>query len=569
MKSKIFSIAIMGFAFLYSTYAQNVPNGGFEDWEMRLLYEEPETWNTGNQEAFLYNASTASSTADSYSGDLALRLETVVAEEDTLFGYAMCNGIVTGGEVSDTLHFEGGIPVSAAPDSLFGYFKFEIPENDTGLVLVSFKSAGDIISQTFYPITGTQNSYTLLGFEIETMTETPDTALVAFTCSNPDNVMTGGWLQVDSVWWDGIDDSISNADFEVWEEASYQDPENWITANLFAYLFGGDIAATPTADAHSGSFALRLEAIETAIPADEGMTEAVAGFAIAYEESFNFTESLPTFPIDFNPTALTGYYKFEPVLNDTALLYISLADDAGNTLYEIGTYLTEASTYQAFEITIDYSGETPIALASIVVSTTKYFMQTGENSGEIGSVLYFDDLDLFNPCDTFPPYSIASVIPADCSDYTASIDAGDGWDEYLWSNEETTQVIWVTVNESEVYSVTVTNNLTGCQFSDEVELFPPDGCGTAVQPKENTVPGIALYPNPTTDILIIEFQNLKLGIYTIEVLDITGKIILSERIFTCENKKKVILDLTEYTEGLYLIKIQGEKFSHCEKLMIK
>jgi len=568
MKSQYVIIICFCLAVFSEANAQYIANGGFENWEERILYEEPETWNTGNQEAFMFNATTTSPTTDSYSGSFAIRLETVTAEEDTLFGYAFCNGMVTDGDIGDTLHFTGGIPISVIPDSLFGYFKYEMAENDTGLVVVSFKREGDIISQNLYSIWGIQNSYTKMIFDIESIAETPDTVMIAFACSNPNNPIPGSWMQVDSLWFGNIADSIPNTDFEVWEDASYYEPEHWLTGNLFAYLFGGDTCARPSPDAHSGSYSLRIESIETLFPSDEGLTTIVVGFAMPYSTSLIFGESMPTFDVDFNPAALTGYYKFEPLANDTALIYINLIDDEENS-YPAGWLLLPTAEYTAFEVPLVYPSDVTITEVSIVLSTTIYFMQGDGQSGEIGSVLYLDDLDLFNPCDTFPTYSIASVIPADCSDFTAFIDAGDGWDEYLWSTQETTQTISVTVTATTTYSVTVTNAATGCQFSDEIELFPPDGCGTAVELTEYRTPGIELYPNPASGLLTLEFQNLESGMYTTELVDITGKVILSERITINENKKKVILDLTRYTEGLYLIKIQGEKFNYCERLMIK
>jgi len=568
MKKNLFFITFLCLTSLLYTYSQNLPNGGFEDWEIRVLYEEPESWNTGNQEAFIFNTATAFNTSDSYSGSSALRLETTVTEEDTLFGYAFCNGTVTGGEASDTLYFIGGIPISGTPDSLFGHFKFNIPENDTAIVLLSFKREGIIIGQNIFPLYGTQNSYLSLGWEVQTMIETPDTAMVAFACSNPDNPRPGGWLQVDSLWFGGIDDSIPNSDFEVWEESSYQEPVNWVTGNLFAYLFGGDTCATPTEDAHSGSHAIRIESVEDNMPSEGGLTPIVVGFAIPYSTSFNFSESLPTFDVGFNPSALTGYYKFEPLEDDTALIYINLIDDEENT-YEMGWLLLPENVYTPFEVPLFTPPGVTITKASMVFSTTIYFMQGDGQSGEIGSVLYLDDLELVNPCDDFPPYEIADVSYPTCDDNTAVLDAGDGWDEYLWSTQETTQTITVTITEIATYSVTVTDSNAGCQFSDEVEIGVPTGCGEAVEIIENRKPALELYPNPASNIVTVKLLNLKPGIYTLDVLDITGKIVFSEQLTISQNIKKTILDLTGYSEGLYLVKLSGETFSQCERLMIK
>ena len=569
MKTKVLTFTILSILYINTSFSQNVPNRGFENWEMRFLYDEPGYWNTGNQESFLGGVQTTLKTTDSYSGMYAMRLETVVTSDATFFGYAFCNGRITDGDLGDTLHFDGGIPISGAPDSLLGYFKFDIATDDTGLVLVSFKSAGKIISQNFYHISGTQSTYTKLVFQIGTMVETPDTALVAFTCSNPENPLPGGWMQVDSIWFEGITDTIWNADFEYWEDYSYEDPTNWFTTNLFSYLFGGDMAATSTPDAHSGAHALRLEAIETMVPAEGGLTQSVAGFAIPYEGTFDFRESLPTFPIDFNPSMLTGFYKFEPILNDTAMIYIGLIDDEDN-VYETGTFLTASPAYQEFEVQLDYPAGVTITEVGILVNTSKYFMSTSE-SGELGTVLYLDDLNLVNPCDDFPPYSIASAVGPECDDSTATIDAGGGWDEYLWSTGDTTQIINVFIPEDHTtISVTVTDTSTGCQFTDETILYYPTDCGGEGTTKlDNQIPQMNLYPNPASDKVTVNLPYVRQGVYTLEMVDITGKIILSKSITIDQNNRKISVDLTNYSEGVYLVRKSGENLSHCERLMIK
>jgi hypothetical protein len=565
MKSKIIILAILCYTLISGAYAQNIPNGGFENWENRILYEEPVSWNTGNMEVFRINAITAFDTIDSYSGVHALRLETVVSQEDTLAGYAFCNGTINGGGVSDTLLFQGGFPVSGAPDSLFGHFKYQMAENDTGIVLISFKSGGNIIGQNIFSLIGAQNSYAKLGWEINAMAGTPDTAMIAFACSNPDKPQPGGWLQVDSIWFGGIGDSIPNADFEFWEAASYQEPEHWVTANLFSYLFGGDTCATPTTDAHSGDYAIRIESIQAMIPSDSGFNAAVVGFAVPYSTSYNFSPTLPTFNVDFNPAQLTGYYKFEPLLNDTALVYGYLTDDEEHT-YPFVSILLPTDEYLPFEIPLNYPDGVTITMASFLFSTSLYFMQGDGRSGEIGSILYVDDLNLVNPCDAYPPYSIAGVNLPLCGENIAVIDAGDGWAEYLWSTGATTQTISVPVTEPTNYSVTVTAAVSGCQFSDEVTVSLPL-CDAIEETAEKTME-VGLYPNPSTGDFTLEFYNALPGEYTAEIVAITGKVLFKETLFISKMNKIVKFSLSDYPEGLYLVKISGEKFSYCESMMI-
>ncbi|MBN2524007.1 MAG: T9SS type A sorting domain-containing protein [Bacteroidales bacterium] len=542
--------------------AQYVPNGGFEEWETRVLYQEPENWTSGNMEALMYNTLTAIKTEDSYRGDYALRLESAITETDTVFGYATCNGMVTNGE-SPVMEFTGGIPVSGTPDSLFGYFKFNVAEDDTAIVLLSFKEGGNPIAQNIFPITGTQSSYIRMGWQVAAPAGTPDTAFIGITSTNPYNPVSGSWVQVDSLWFGVIDDSIPNCDFEVWENEAYFEPADHLTANLLTHFFGGDTSAKPIPDAHSGDYAISIKAVETSIPGDEGMTDVVASFLMPYATEMIFGDEISTFPVDFNPSRLTGFYKFTPAANDTAIAYVILRDEEENE-YENGTILLTASEYTPFSVNLFYPPGTTITEVGYVFSTTLYFGIGDGGSGEVGSELILDDLDLINPCDEFDEFTI-DFTEATCETLYSILDAGEGWDEYLWSTDETTQTI--TTTEPGTFSVTVTDNATGCQFSDEVIVNIPlcDNISRVIQKKSST----SIYPNPSNGNFTVELENMLPGGYTIEIVSITGKTLKKHTAQSTNARHKIQFDLTGYPQGLYLVKIEGNKYSHYERILIE
>ncbi len=562
MKNKFFFILSLSLLFLNGSFAQYVPNGGFEKWENRVLYVEPVSWNTGNMESFLNDTMTAFKVNDSYSGEYALRLTSVTAEDDTLAGYAFCMGSYAGGDLTDTLLFNGGFPVSGAPDSVFGFFKYVLAAEDSAIVLVSFKKEGNIIGQNIFSLTGNQNSYKKIKWALNPMADTPDTAIIAFASTNPDNPKPGSWLQVDSVWFSGINDPIPNAGFEDWEDISCFEPAQWMTSNLFACLFGGDTSVTYTTDAHSGKYAIRIESIQSNMPSDSGTNPVVIGFAMPYSESMNFTEGISSFDIDFNPTLLTGYYKFIPLLNDTAVIYGYLKDEDENS-YPFGTILLPSDTYQQFQIPLVYPEGVKITEAGMLFSTSEYFMQGDGKSGEVGSVLYLDNINLFNPCDTFPEYHIQDFEQPICGDNTLLLDAGEGWAEYLWSTEATTQTITIPAQTAASYSVTVTFD-NGCKFYDTVEVTPP--ICDAIKDNVSEPLGVFVYPNPSSGEFTLDFTNAKPEHYIIEAATIEGKIIYKEDIIVKQTKTLVKIDLSNLPAGIYILKIACNKSKQLEMI---
>lgn len=111
------------------------------------------------------------------------------------------------------------------------------------------------------------------------------------------------------------------------------------------------------------------------------------------------------------------------------------------------------------------------------------------------------------------------------------LDAGAGYDTYLWSTSETSQTI--TVNATGNYWVQVT---TGpCENSDTL-LVDAENCAGL---SDNEKSKLSIYPNPVNDLLHI--QNLPTDAL-IMIYDVTGKLLVQLRATTAS--------LTLNTEGL-------------------
>lgn len=74
---------------------------------------------------------------------------------------------------------------------------------------------------------------------------------------------------------------------------------------------------------------------------------------------------------------------------------------------------------------------------------------------------------------------------------------------------------------------------------------------------------ITLYPNPTNGIFVITASDLSVEELSIEVFDMKGRLVLSERANTGSQEDRIRLDLSEESNGIYLVRISyGEKTTY-------
>ncbi len=104
--------------------------------------------------------------------------------------------------------------------------------------------------------------------------------------------------------------------------------------------------------------------------------------------------------------------------------------------------------------------------------------------------------------------------------------------------EGETTIVWTATD--------ATGNTETCSFTVTVE-------GTVSSILKLTTAGIAVYPNPTSDVLTINFADKQ--IQRIIILDLNGKIIIDKT----EVKNIETIDLSNFNYGVYLLNIQTDK----------
>jgi hypothetical protein len=137
-----------------------------------------------------------------------------------------------------------------------------------------------------------------------------------------------------------------------------------------------------------------------------------------------------------------------------------------------------------------------------------------------------------------------------------------GGDEFLWNTGEITASITVAPSEDTEYSVTVYNELD--YDTADVMVYVNDCSDIENQEYFEFL----VYPNPTAGELNIKISGV-INVSNIALYDLTGKIIYQE-IISNDTQQNFVkqLDLTPYSDGLYLLKLGDSEHSVTKKIVI-
>jgi hypothetical protein len=155
-----------------------------------------------------------------------------------------------------------------------------------------------------------------------------------------------------------------------------------------------------------------------------------------------------------------------------------------------------------------------------------------------------------------------------CENYTVVLDAGAGFDNYLWSNGLKTQS--VSVNSGGVigtitYGVTVT--LNGCATEDfiNVQYVPCPG----IEEVADAEIDINVYPNPSDGHFTVNIKGFEKDV-EMQVVNILGKVINITRL---DNSNIATysreFDLSNYPSGIYFLRFTDGTLVRTKKIIIE
>lgn len=164
--------------------------------------------------------------------------------------------------------------------------------------------------------------------------------------------------------------------------------------------------------------------------------------------------------------------------------------------------------------------------------------------------------------DEFKPFGLGPDTIL-CAGNILILDAGTGFDSYLWSNGMTDEFISVdssgTGLNQILYTVTVT--LNGDTLIDSV--FVTFEICSQIDKYDNNLQ-ILIYPNPVSDYLNVKMDCQPDNDLIVEFYSIDGQLFFNRELRYCDLEK---MDVRNFSPGIYYIRITGQNFIIVKKII--
>ncbi|HMT30882.1 MAG TPA: T9SS type A sorting domain-containing protein, partial [Bacteroidia bacterium] len=77
----------------------------------------------------------------------------------------------------------------------------------------------------------------------------------------------------------------------------------------------------------------------------------------------------------------------------------------------------------------------------------------------------------------------------------------------------------------------------------------------------SSMPGteISAYPNPVSNKLTVELESISSGIYSVELMDLSGRVIYSTQISAAIGFNSDVIDVSDYAKGVYTLSVKNNE----------
>jgi hypothetical protein len=188
--------------------------------------------------------------------------------------------------------------------------------------------------------------------------------------------------------------------------------------------------------------------------------------------------------------------------------------------------------------------------------------------------LYYDSLHTVAGCDSvlitelmvnaLPDLFLGNDTAITTGD-TVVLDAGEGYLGYFWSDGSTEQMLRVFNLPVGAFDYIVTvRDSSYCLGSDTINIKVeiPESL-----PATWTDLELEIYPNPTTGYLVIKSNSDLQMELEISLVDNSGRIILEKRVSELKTSDEIVLDLSDFKEGIYYLLVNNRTLFTVQKLI--
>jgi hypothetical protein len=142
--------------------------------------------------------------------------------------------------------------------------------------------------------------------------------------------------------------------------------------------------------------------------------------------------------------------------------------------------------------------------------------------------------------------------------------------EYYWSNGSTDPYVHLASTgigfSVRLVKLTVTNT-DGCQYSDSISVVFDFAACFGIDEYES-FPSVTIYPNPTNGSVYVELEDGE-GFSSLQVINMQGSMIYQEEIDKIQpGKNTLIVDLSAFPKGVYLLRAIHDRFIHQQKVVL-
>ena len=358
-----------------STFAQNVPNGGFENWETEDFYVVDDWVSYGKP----------SRTTEAVSGQYAIQLKNFINSGVKYIPSSIYNIDWQNGGVDK-------FPYDGDPLSMVFEAKYELYAGDSAELVSGFYEKGIWIGDAAIKVTGSSNgAYVKYAVPIRwyTSSRTPDSVYIGMKSTTTELAEGPGTIIIDDFRFENIGNrtvEVVNHDFENWTNKGVSYPTDWMPIDLVAFREWGGFLRNPSVMAHPTPF--RGESC-LAISNFVSWNDDGEGFCFTGDTTADAWR--PAFAIDKKYTYLQGYYLLENGGDDTAEITLNV--------FRLGSYLGEGKIkfsgtsdgWQFFNIPLTYWADLVPDSATI-----RLVSSTNQANNSPNTVFYIDELSFVN-----------------------------------------------------------------------------------------------------------------------------------------------------------------------------